>query len=254
MSIMTKEQLFETFKQYPDFISPFNEEQCKGASYDFRLGEVLKAGASQDTLVNLESIGEVTLEGGDWALLKSYESLNLPNNVCVVSGLRHSIATLGLICFGGIQVDPCYKGNIFLGVYNPTMGAVRLKFKESIFSLTFHKLSSTSAPYEGKHQEFRTFLPEQVVRMCTTEVKQLKTISNDLESINCLLKDINNKLSFYDTQFSSLKKDEVDVLLKKISQIEEKIQGSYFTLQNMLIVALISAITGIIIAFVNKFI
>lgn len=192
MSVLTKKQIVKLRDENKIEVEPFSEHQCEPASYDLKLGHILKAGYGK---LKLKKGDDASLKGGEWALVMSEEIIRLPLNICATYGLRSSITRKGLMYFGGPQIDPGYEGRLFVSIFNPTVEPIMLRYGDPLFTLIFHHLDKpVSKPYNGRYQGQYDFPSEDVERMMAMKSRtfsEMFTKVDDLDnSVNLLAKNL----------------------------------------------------------------
>ena len=153
-------------------IDPFDEENLEGASYDASVGRVLIAGRG---IVNLRN-ERVVLRTGDWAEIESLERFELSTRVAATYGVRSSITRRGIDWFGGPQIDPGYRGRLFVSLFNPSSEPFDLIWGMPLVSLMFHRLAVDATPYSGRFQNLDQFPEEDVQRMLTMSAPTLADV------------------------------------------------------------------------------
>ena len=106
-------------------------------SYDLRLGDeaylsseklLTKLGGRQDSLV---------IQPGEFALLVTFERLNVPLDHVAFISLRFRYALKGLVNISGFHVDPGYSGKIVFSVFNAGPNPVVMRYKDKVFMVVF---------------------------------------------------------------------------------------------------------------------
>jgi dCTP deaminase len=164
--MLTDSEIREAMDEHALQIKPFEPKRLEPASYDLRAGRVLVA---RRGIVDL-SKEPVVLRHGDWAEIESLEVVELPLNIAATVGVRSSLTRRGLDWFSGPQIDPGYKGRIYISVFNASVAPMDVSYGMPFASLTFYRLSrDASRSYEGKFQKQMTFPEEDVERMLKME-------------------------------------------------------------------------------------
>jgi len=164
--MMTDSEIRETMAQQALLIKPFEPKRLEPASYDLRAGRVLVA---RRGIIDLNK-EPVVLRQGEWAEIESLEVVELPLNIAATVGVRSSLTRRGLDWFSGPQIDPGYKGKIYISVFNASVVPIDLSYGMSFATLTFFRLArEASRPYDGKFQKQLTFPEEDVERMLKME-------------------------------------------------------------------------------------
>ena len=143
-------------------ISPLEESQIQPASVDIRLGnmfsiiEDLPAG-----IIDLENeIQYRTMETeryvllpGQFVLATTREYISLPDNLTAFVEGRSSLGRMGLFIQNAGWVDPGFKGEITLELFNANRCAIELKAGRRIGQLVFSLMDEAAEnPYNGKYQ------------------------------------------------------------------------------------------------------
>lgn len=142
-------------------IEPFVDSRVQGASYDLSVGRVLVAGRG---IVD-PAKERVILRTGDWVEIESREKFELSTRIAATYGVRSSITRRGIDWFGGPQIDPGYKGRLFVSVFNPTTEPFEIVAGMPMFTMIFHRLNVDAEEYSGSFQGQYQFPEEDVERM-----------------------------------------------------------------------------------------
>jgi deoxycytidine triphosphate deaminase len=127
-------------------IKPFDEDLVKPAGYDLRCGE------------------SVTVESKEFCRTFTLEWIELPLSLAGMLHLRSSFTREGLL--GGLAlVDPGFKGQLTITLFNASMEAVKVSEGEPFIQISFTKLSrSAYKGYEGRYQVSQGVVPSRRVR------------------------------------------------------------------------------------------
>lgn len=143
-------------------ISPLSPEQIQPASVDVRLGNTF-------SIVEDFSSGIITLENeiayktivsdtylllpGQFVLATTMEYFDMPNDLTAFVEGRSSLGRMGLFIQNAGWVDPGFKGEITLELFNANRCAIELKAGRRVGQLVFAKLDEVALhPYNGKYQ------------------------------------------------------------------------------------------------------
>lgn len=143
-------------------ISPLEEGQVQPASVDIRLGNTF-------SIVEDSPSGIITLENeikyktittdtyillpNQFVLATTMEYFDLPNDLTAFVDGRSSLGRMGLFIQNAGWVDPGFKGEITLELYNANRCAIELKAGRRVGQLVFAKMDSEALnPYNGKYQ------------------------------------------------------------------------------------------------------
>lgn len=143
-------------------ITPLEQGQIQPASVDIRLGNtfsVVEDSSSGiitlDHSVDYKSIETDTylILPGQFVLATTMEYFELPDNLTAFVEGRSSLGRMGLFIQNAGWVDPGFKGEITLELYNANRFAIELKSGRRIGQLVFAKMDAPALhPYNGKYQ------------------------------------------------------------------------------------------------------
>jgi len=111
------------------------EECIQPASYDLRVG----------------SRKAVAILPHEHVLVSTIERVTLPDDVAGMVWLRSTLARRGVL-FGGGWVDPGFRGNLTISLYNAGRDPIELEPGQRIAQLIFLRLPPTSG-YAGRYQD-----------------------------------------------------------------------------------------------------
>lgn len=210
-------------------IEPFHKDALQPASYDLRLGKrilVSPIGAERGRAIDLdkEKDHKYVMNPGQFVAALTEEVLALPDNVSGRFGVKSSVARKGLIAFGGIQIDPGFRGRLAISLFNVGPESIELELGAPVFSTEFHTLEeSTKRPYAGEYQDQQDFPAEQynftlsAQTVSLAEIPNLRSrieeLSSQLKMIDILREEIEELLE--DTDRDKELKEEVKEKLKK---------------------------------------
>ena len=127
-------------------INPMTEEQIQPASVDIRLGNTFSVVddtpsgiITLDSQIKYKSITTDTylLLPGQFVLATTMEYFELPNNLTAFVEGRSSLGRMGLFIQNAGWVDPGFKGEITLELFNANRFAIELKSGWRIGHLAF---------------------------------------------------------------------------------------------------------------------
>lgn len=143
-------------------IYPITDEQIQPASVDIRLGNTF-------SIVDDSPSGIITLEKeiqyktittdtylimpDHFVLASTMEYFELPDNLTAFVEGRSSLGRMGLFIQNAGWVDPGFKGEITLELYNANRCAIELKAGRRVGQLVFAEMDDAAIhPYNGKYQ------------------------------------------------------------------------------------------------------
>ncbi len=143
-------------------IKPLSEGQVQPASVDIRLGNTFSVVEdSPSGIVTLESeikyktvcTDTYLILPGQFVLATTMEYFELPDNLTAFVEGRSSLGRMGLFIQNAGWVDPGFKGEITLELYNANRCAIELKAGRRVGQLVFAEMDKHALnPYNGKYQ------------------------------------------------------------------------------------------------------
>lgn len=160
--ILSDKTILEMIEEGTLKISPLEEGQVQPASVDIRLGNTF-------SIVEDSPSGIITLENeikyktittdtyillpNQFVLATTMEYFDLPNDLTAFVEGRSSLGRMGLFIQNAGWVDPGFKGEITLELYNANRCAIELKAGRRVGQLVFAKMDGEALnPYNGKYQ------------------------------------------------------------------------------------------------------
>lgn len=187
----------ELLQKGSNLLTPFDEKMVRGASYDFRVGEVVfvsdpdsETGVTAISLGAAEGQDKYALPPGRAAVVRSLEKLAIPADMKGHLSLRNFFATKLLFFVGG-PIDPGYHGFLFFPVANLSDVAITLKHGEPLITCEFVKLAAATELYEQGSERLalpsdrlparavrRPYDPVQMSDKLDKLIEQLRELSN----------------------------------------------------------------------------
>lgn len=143
-------------------IKPLTEEQIQPASVDIRLGnsfsvvdDTPRGIITMDSEIKYKSIITDTylILPGQFVLATTMEYFELPDNMTAFVEGRSSLGRMGLFIQNAGWVDPGFKGEITLELFNANRCAIELKAGRRVGQLVFAEMDEAALnPYKGKYQ------------------------------------------------------------------------------------------------------
>jgi deoxycytidine triphosphate deaminase len=153
----------------------------EGVGIDLRLGGVYKIveggafieadgpeglgkrkGVKSEVMAEYKSgeVTEVRIEAGEYYLVKTIESLNVPDDLMPVVYPRGSLQKSGLYLFT-TKTDPGYRGFLGFGLYNFSKFPVKFQLGARFCNIVFFKIEGKVVKYRGQHQGGRVAIEEE---------------------------------------------------------------------------------------------
>ncbi len=143
-------------------IYPITDEQIQPASVDIRLGNTFSVvDDSPSGIITLEkeiqyktiTTDTYLIMPGQFVLASTMEYFELPDNLTAFVEGRSSLGRMGLFIQNAGWVDPGFKGEITLELYNANRCAIELKAGRRVGQLVFAEMDYAAInPYNGKYQ------------------------------------------------------------------------------------------------------
>ena len=173
--------------------APKDFSRIKNGAYELSLGNEIFRTDSKDKKKEIlkQDKEQVTINPGQFALLLTQESVNIPTNKIAFISIKAGIKLRGLVNVSGFHVDPGFKGKLLYSVYNAGSSPISLEKGEPYFLIWFAELKlidKETDVYNGEHKNQNSIPPKYIDAL----------IAGDLASPNVLLEKINNNYSNLD--------------------------------------------------------
>lgn len=150
--ILNDKQINEAVSKGEIKIGDFSEDCIQPASYDMRIGPLGYVSTNKE-IINIKDKGLLILRRGDFGVVETLESIELPLNYVARFGIRSQFSRKGLFAATGPQIDPGYKGRLFISLINLSPTDIALTYKQKFCTIEIHKLSEpVSKAYDGPYQ------------------------------------------------------------------------------------------------------
>lgn len=143
-------------------VSPLCDQSIQPASIDLRLGShyLTVESSAMDCITLSDEIKYRELEGDtliipphSFLLATTMESVELPDNLTAFVEGRSSVGRIGLFIQNAGWVDPGFKGQITLELYNANSLPIKLEAGRRICQLVLCSMDQAALkPYNGKYQ------------------------------------------------------------------------------------------------------
>ncbi|PKN69411.1 MAG: dCTP deaminase [Deltaproteobacteria bacterium HGW-Deltaproteobacteria-12] len=167
MSTLSGKKIAEMVRDGKLKIDPFDHQMIQPASYDLRLGPKILASALPSekcgTVIELtKSKPSFLINFGQMVGVLSLEKIQLPLDICGRFGIRSSFARRGLNAFGGLQLDPGWRGRLNMNFLNVGPEPITLTLHDPLFSVEFQRLEEPAgSEYNGPYQDQNDFTADQ---------------------------------------------------------------------------------------------
>ena len=140
-------------------------KEPEGAGFDLRIGELYEI-SGQGFLGEIEretpdmklidsyvqgETKKLVLKPNTYYLLKTIESVNMPDDLLAIMTPRSTLFRSGVYVFGG-QVPPGYKGGLSMGIYNFRNEDFQLELGSRVVHIMFFQVQGKGNVYRGQWQ------------------------------------------------------------------------------------------------------
>ncbi len=160
--ILSDKTLIKMLKEHTLIVEPLKMEQIQPASIDIRIGNTYSVVEdSSSGIIDLDDeirYKQITAEKyillpGQFVLATTMEYFELPDNLTAFVEGRSSLGRMGLFIQNAGWVDPGFKGEITLELFNANRCAIELSAGRRVGQLVFAQLDDKALnPYRGKYQ------------------------------------------------------------------------------------------------------
>lgn len=160
--ILSDRTLIKMLDEKSLIVKPLTDGQIQPASIDIRLGDTFSVVEDSSTgIISLENeikyktikTDTYVLLPGQFVLATTMEYFELPDNLTAFVEGRSSLGRMGLFIQNAGWVDPGFKGEITLELYNANRCAIELKAGRRVGQLVFALMDDHAInPYNGKYQ------------------------------------------------------------------------------------------------------
>ncbi|MEO8147947.1 MAG: deoxycytidine triphosphate deaminase [Bacteroidia bacterium] len=170
-------------------------KRIKNGAYELSLGNEVFRTDSKDKKKEIlkQDKEQVTINPGQFALLLTEESVNIPQDKIAFISIKAGVKLRGLVNVSGFHVDPGFKGNLVFSVYNAGTSPISLEKGEPYFLIWFSELKladNETTTYNGEHKD-QDSIPTKYIDAL---------IAGELASPNVLLEKINDNYKTLDSK------------------------------------------------------
>jgi dCTP deaminase len=223
MGVLSGRQIKEMVKNGELKIDNFDETLVSPATLDLRVGA--KILASPTSPENLGMAVDLTTDKPSFEILSgqmvgviSLEKLYLPLNISGRFGIRSSLARKGINAFGGLQLDPGFRGKLTMNLLNVGPEPITINLGEALFSVEFSRLEEPAeAGYTGIYQDQDDFPADQtnfILQAHTTSLAEIPLFRAEIRKLNVLMEEVLEERTFDPDEGLSLRDDVKQKLLR----------------------------------------
>ncbi|MFW6022426.1 MAG: dCTP deaminase [Halanaerobiaceae bacterium] len=172
--ILSDKTITQLLNEEKLIVTPVKDYQIQPASVDLRLGtSFLKLDENMIEIMTLEDemsyvnyeCDEIVIPPHSFLLATTMEHIELPSDITAFVEGRSSIGRMGLFIQNAGWVDPGFKGQITLELYNANRLPIKLTSGRRICQLVLAKLDQEALnPYQGKYVNQKNAVGSQVYK------------------------------------------------------------------------------------------
>lgn len=203
MGVLSGRQITSLVGSGKLLIEPFNPKQIQPASYDLKIGTKILASP-----ISPEKLGKViilskekpsyAIQSGQMVGVLSNERLEMPLELCGRFGIRSSFARLGINAFGGLQLDPGFRGRLTMNLLNVGPEPIPVKLNDILFSVEFERLDEPAeVAYSGNYQDQDDFPEDQynfILSAHTTSLAEIPTLRIEVAHLSSVIEELEESL------------------------------------------------------------
>jgi deoxycytidine triphosphate deaminase len=163
------------------------KEKLKEGHYELSLGgEHFVTDSKLEYETKPEKDKLIVIQPGQFSLLISHESVNIPQNVLAFISIKSCKKLEGLVNISGFHVDPGYHGKLIFAVFNAGKKEIKLVVGKPLFVIWFSSLATDSdcdvdkyprikSGYDSLPQEYKEYYNGHfpVTLKLESDIKQL---------------------------------------------------------------------------------
>lgn len=194
--LMTNEMIRKAISSGELRIDNFSDSCLQPASYDMRLGNEAITSTYREK-VNPSQKGLFIIPAGDFALVTTYESVELSNKIAGHIGLRSHFSKKGLALLSGPQIDPGFKGVLVIGLSNLSPRDITIPHMERFCTVEFYSLAEAATiPYTGEYQGQKGITPEDLENLVEAQGMTFGQVIKLLGNLSQNVKSLSESISF----------------------------------------------------------
>lgn len=184
MSFLGSNSLKKLIKEQ-GLIEPYTESRIKSGSYELSLGEeVFRTDSKKGKKEILTEKEQVIIAPGQFALLLTKETIEIPENNIAFISIKAGIKLKGLINVSGFHVDPGFKGRLTFSVYNAGPATIVLEKSKAYFLIWIAEMNEIVADYDGKHNGQSGIRTEYIEALKSGKLASPNSLSKRIDKVN----------------------------------------------------------------------
>lgn len=196
MSVLSDTSLIKLYDSGVKFIRPFRRGSLEPATYDMHLHSKLLVSPTRRERgrpvdLRTEPNNSFSISTGRFVGILTEEVFDMPLFLSARFGLRSEFTRQGLVAFGGIQIDPGFKGRLAMSLFHTGPEPIELEQGQKMFTVEFHRLEeAASRGYSGKYQGHKDFHPDHekfILEANTASLSEIRDLPVELENLSLRL-------------------------------------------------------------------
>jgi len=196
MAVLSDASILATLRAGTLKITPFSRDGLQPATYDMRLHWKILLSPSRyekGRIIDLrkESSQSLAVDTGRFVGILTYETVIMPLTLSGRFGLRSEFTRKGLVAFGGIQIDPGFRGRLAISLFNAGPEPITLKYQRKMFTVEFNTLETEATKgYQGRFQnqnDFPTSQKQFILNATTASLSEIQSLPPQLASLDLRL-------------------------------------------------------------------
>jgi dCTP deaminase len=172
-------------KQLEHLIVEYDKSRLDRATYRLRIGPevyVSPTGLPDDpknkSKTQLQPGQGFTVPAGQFALLLTEESVEVPSQALAFISMRARYKYRGLVNVSGFHVDPGFKGRLIFAVFNAGPGPVHLARGEECFHIWYASLEgATDLPIKAGYDS----IPSDIINSISGEIQSFAGLDSTIK-------------------------------------------------------------------------
>ena len=172
------------------FGTTFVPQGLDEAAYNMRLGAEIFVSSKETPEVLSASNPMVAIHPGEFALLMTYEHVEVPKDLMGLITLRHRYKKQGLANVSGFHVDPGFRGKLVFSVFNVGRNDIVLRYLEAMFMIFFARVEP-AVTERSKHDH------DDQGRLSLQDMLALRGPSSSLVDMEKRIRELESNVKFY---------------------------------------------------------
>lgn len=192
MGVLSRQSILNEVKSGALWVRPFDPKGLQPATYDMKLHWKLLVSPTRHErgrVVDLrkEPQNKFAIDPGRFVGVLTKEVLKMPLTMSGRFGLKSEFTRHGLIAFGGIQIDPGFRGRLAISLFHAGPEVIELALDARMFTVEFNTLDSPAETgYSGEFQDQHDFPRSQrkfVLNAHTVSLAEINSLPEEVAAI-----------------------------------------------------------------------